>query len=151
MTIDYESHVQKALLGVIRGVLQQVKESGLPGEHHLYISFAPYCNGVKIAEYLKKSHPEELTIILQHQFWDLEVNDKTFSVTLSFNNVPERLTIPYAAITEFYDPSVKFGLKFNLQENTLLNSPDHSLNGGSASPAEDTNVVALDTFRNKKK
>jgi uncharacterized protein len=110
--IRYDSLAQDALRGVIRTVLRRVAVSGLPGEHHLYIAFDTQAGGVNISDRLKEQYPEEMTVVLQYQFWDLEVSENRFEVKLAFNNIPERLVIPFKAIKAFYDPSVQFGLQF---------------------------------------
>lgn len=111
--IRYDLLVQDAMRGVVRRVLGDVAASGyLPGEHHFTISFRTDAPGVKISRRLAEQWPQELTIILQHQFSNLEVDETGFGVTLSFRSIPEHLYIPYAAITGFYDPSVEFGLRF---------------------------------------
>lgn len=108
----YDQYVDEALRGVARRVLQDVARDGLAGNHHFYISFRTAAPGVSIPEYLRSRYPEEITIVLQHQFWGLEIEDKQFSVTVSFNKQNERLTVPFAALTAFVDPSVRFGLQF---------------------------------------
>lgn len=110
--IRYDVLAQEALRGVVRTVLQDAAANGLPGEHHFYISFDPRADGVKVSDRLRGQYPEEMTIILQHQFWDLIVNDDGFEVGLSFGGIPERLAIPFDAIKGFFDPSVQFGLQF---------------------------------------
>ena len=115
--IRYDILAQDALRGVLRKVLSEVAKTGLPGEHHFYITFDTRVAGVRVSSSLKARFPEELTIVLQHQFWDFKVTDKAFEVSLSFNNVPEHLRIPFAAIKSFFDPSVHFGLQFEPQED----------------------------------
>lgn len=110
--IRYDVMTQDALRGVVRSVLRQIAKSGLPGEHHLYIAFETRGRGVSVSDRLKDQYPDEMTIVLQHQFWDLEISQDRFEVKLSFNNIPERLVIPFSAIKAFYDPSVQFGLQF---------------------------------------
>ena len=110
--IDYPQLIDTAMRSVVREVLRDASKNGLPGEHHFFISFKTEFSGVSISEQLKKRYPEEMTIVLQHQFWDFKVEDNRFQVTLSFGGVPEKLVIPYAALTAFADPSVKFGLQF---------------------------------------
>jgi uncharacterized protein len=110
--IRYDLLTQQALRGVVRNVLTDAAKKGLPGEHHFYISFDTRAEGVRLSDRLKAQYPEQMTIILQHQFWDLEVDDAGFSVGLSFGGVPEKLHIPYEAIKGFFDPSVQFGLQF---------------------------------------
>lgn len=110
--IRYDVLVQQALRSVVRKVLADATKDGLPGTHHFYISFDTNAPGVKITPRLHDMYPEEMTIVLQHQFWDLIVSDTHFEVSLSFEKIPERLFVPFDAITGFFDPSVKFGLKF---------------------------------------
>lgn len=114
--IRYDVMVQEALLGVVRKVLQDAARFGLPGEHHFYVTFRSQGPGVKISSRLREKYPDEMTIVLQHQFWDLVVGDTHFEVGLSFGGVPEKLIVPYEALTGFYDPSVQFGLKFTPDE-----------------------------------
>lgn len=110
--IRYDVLAQEALRGVIRTVLTRVRKTGLPGEHHFYIAFDTNADGVSLSKRLREQYPDEMTIVLQYQFWDLLVADDRFEVKLSFNNMPERLVVPYAAIKAFFDPSVQFGLQF---------------------------------------
>lgn len=110
--IRYDLLIQNALKGVIRKVLMMVRDDGLPGEHRLYIAFDTTGAGVQISDRLKEQYPEEMTVVLQYQFWDLVVGDDRFEVKLSFSNVPERLVVPFDAVKAFYDPSVQFGLQF---------------------------------------
>jgi hypothetical protein len=110
--IRYDLLTQDALRSVVRHVLTDAAKSGLPGEHHFYISFFTQADGVKISPRLREQYPDEITIILQHQFRDLVVRDDVFEVGLFFGGVMERLTVPFAAIKGFFDPSVQFGLQF---------------------------------------
>ena len=110
--IRYDLLTQQALRGVVRNVLGEAAKKGLPGEHHFYISFDTRADGVRLSDRLKAQYPEQMTIILQHQFWDLEVDEDGFSVGLSFGGVPEKLQVPFEAIKGFFDPSVQFGLQF---------------------------------------
>jgi uncharacterized protein len=110
--IRYDVLTQNALRGVVREVLTQVQRDGLPGEHHLYIAFDTGADGVSISKRIKEQYPEEMTIVLQYQFWDLIVTNERFEVKLSFSNVPERLVVPFDAVKAFYDPSAQFGLQF---------------------------------------
>lgn len=112
-TINYENLAKEALRSVVHSVLKQVKEEGLPGEHHFYISFHTMAPGVKISNRIKAQYPKEMTIVLQHQYWDLKVEDEYFEVRLSFSNIPELLVIPYSAVKVFFDPSVPYGLQFD--------------------------------------
>jgi hypothetical protein len=113
-TIRYDILASEALRGIIRTVLQRVLKRGLPGDHHFYITFDTTASGAIISKRLKEQYPLEMTIVMQHQFWDLAVYDDRFEVKLSFNNVPERLVIPFSAIKSFVDPSVQFGFNPNL-------------------------------------
>jgi hypothetical protein len=110
--IRYDLLTQQALRGVVRNVLTEAAKKGLPGEHHFYISFDTRAEGVRLSDRLKAQYPEQMTVILQHQFWDLEVDEDGFSVGLSFGGVPEKLTVPFETIKGFFDPSVQFGLQF---------------------------------------
>src|SRR6266508_141544 len=110
--IRYDLLTQDALRGVVRQVLARVQRDGLPGEHHLYIAFDTGGDGVSVSKRLKEQYPEEMTIVLQYQFWDLQVSNDRFEVKLSFSNVPERLVVPFSAVKAFYDPSAQFGLQF---------------------------------------
>lgn len=113
----YDLLVQDALRGVVRKVLGDAARDGLPGEHHFYISFRTDAPGVKISSRLKEKYPADMTIVLQHQFWDLILTEASFEVGLSFSGVAERLFVPFSAVTGFFDPSVQFGLKFELAED----------------------------------
>lgn len=117
-TIDYPKLVEHALRHVVRDTLTLIAEHGLPGRHNIYITFLTDHPGVALADELKARYPTEMTIVLQHEFWGLDVGDQGFGVTLSFNNVSQRIEIPYEAITVFADPSVEFGLQFNLTERS---------------------------------
>jgi uncharacterized protein len=119
--IRYDVMVQDALIGVVRKVLQDAARVGLPGEHHFYVTFRSQAPGVKLSSRLREKYPEEMTIVLQHQFWDLIVGETTLEVGLSFGGVPERLVVPFDALTGFYDPSVQFGLKFTPDETQADN------------------------------
>jgi hypothetical protein len=114
--IRYDLLVQQALKGVIRRVLNDVLRDGLPGEHHFFISFRTHAPNVRLSQRLRDKYPDEMTIVLQHQFWDLGVTEHAFEVGLSFSGIPERLLIPFDAMTGFYDPSVQFGLKFEVAD-----------------------------------
>jgi hypothetical protein len=111
-TIDYEALHQEALRGLVRSVLTEVAKSGLPGEHHFYISYDVRSPGVGLSKRLREKYPTEMTIVLQHRFWDLSVNDDRFEVKLTFDGIPERLVVPFSAIKVFLDPSVRFVLHF---------------------------------------
>jgi hypothetical protein len=111
-TIDYETLTQDAMRGVVRTVLVQAAKSGLPGVHHFYISFDTGASGVVLSKRLKEKYPTEMTVVLQHRFWDLSVSDTGFEVKLTFDGIPERLVVPFAAIRVFFDPSVRYGMQF---------------------------------------
>jgi hypothetical protein len=127
-TLRYEKMVESALRGVVRQAISEVKQSGLPGDHHFYITFMTDFPGVQIPDYLRERYPGEMTIVLQYQFENLTVDDVTMGVTLSFNNIPERLTVPLAAITIFADPSVNFALQF--QSIAHMNDMGDEAGGG---------------------
>ena len=110
--IRYDLLTQQALRGVVHSVLTDTAKKGLPGDHHFYISFDTHAEGVRMSDRLRAQYPDEMTIILQHQFWDLKVGEEEFEVGLSFGGVPEKLTVPFEAINGFFDPSVQFGLQF---------------------------------------
>jgi hypothetical protein len=115
MTVDhirYDILTQDALRGVVRTVLEDAARNGLPGEHHFYVAFDTRADGVKLSQRMRTQYPEEMTVVLQHQFWDLVVTDDHFEVGLSFGGVPERVVVPFAAIKSFVDPSVQFGVQF---------------------------------------
>lgn len=114
--LRYDLMVQEALKGVVRKILTEAGRDGLPGDHHFYVTFRTGAPGVRLSQRLRDKHPEEMTIVLQHQFWDLNVSEHAFEVGLSFSGVPERLLVPFDALTTFFDPSVQFGLKFETQE-----------------------------------
>lgn len=152
----YDILAQEALRGVVRKVLAEVSRTGLPGDHHFFISFATRAPGVRISEELLKQYDKEMTIVLQNQFWDLKVTESSFEVGLSFNGQPEMLHIPFAAIKGFFDPSVQFGLQFD-----PATAPDErdaeeaaadaaTAEGGEAkAEASGEKVVSLDAFRKK--
>ena len=165
--LRYDRMVEDALRGVVRRALTEVGTQGLPGDHHFYLTFRTSEAGVEIAPALKAQYPKEMTIVLQHQFWGLEVNDDKFAVTLSFGGKHERLVVPYRAIVSFADPSVKFGLQFEsatgeegsaaTAESTGtkaitpkdLNDLPRVIEGDSASAKSGAQIVALDAFRKK--
>ncbi len=165
---DYESLVQESLRSVVRAALIQVAKGGLPGNHHFYISFRTDFPGVDLPDYLLEQYPEEITIVLQYEFWDLEVEEECFFVTLCFNDIHERLTIPFESIVSFVDPSVKFGLQFSptIHETATLTTlpvrekPKAKSKSKSKTKANSeavlseaakngSNVVILDAFRKK--
>ncbi len=138
--IRYEALVLDALRGVVRAVLQRVLKRGVPGDHHFFITFDTRAPGVGLSKRLKEQYPHEMTIVLQHQFWDLAVTEDRFEVRLSFNNIPERLIIPFSAVRIFQDPTVHFALALRPPEGqegeeglsgdlTLLPAPKGELTG----------------------
>ncbi len=114
-SLSYERMVEDALRGVLREALKITAAQGLPGQHHFYVTFDTTAPGVQIASSLRTLHPNEMTIVLQHQFWDLQVHEEHFEITLSFNGVSQRLVVPFAAVTAFADPHAKFGLQFHVE------------------------------------
>ncbi len=151
----YDHMVERALRGVVKTALEEVIKYGLDDEHHFYITFYTKHKGVSIPDYLRERYPNEMTIVLQHQFYDLEVDDKNFSVMLSFNNVPEKLSIPLDAVTIFADPSVNFALQFqplqdlDEEDNSDLDKDD-KLDLNIKDGEKTGQVISLDSFRNKK-
>ena len=140
--IRYDILAQQALRGVVRTVLADAAEKGLPGEHHFKITFATVAPGVRLSERMRAQYPETMTIILQHQFWDLVVGDDAFEVGLSFGGVPERLVVPFEAITAFYDPAVQFGFQFETVEAAALLDRGGSDQSAEAAPAAATRLAA---------
>jgi hypothetical protein len=122
--IRYDILAQDALRGVIRKVLSEVTRTGLPGNHHFFITFVTSAPGVRISSRLREKYPEQMTIVIQHQYWDLEVSETGFEVTLSFADVSEKLAIPYAAVRGFYDPSVNFELEFDVRPGAAAAIPE---------------------------
>ena len=131
--IDYPAILQDALRDAVRRVLTQVAEHGLPGEHHFFIGFRSQFPGVEVPRFLRDQYPEEISIILQNQFWGLEVDDDAFYVLLSFGGARQRLRVPFAALTTFTDPSAEFGLRFE----AAVPAPEET-----AAPAEEPKAVA---------
>lgn len=117
--IRYDILTQEALRNVVKKVLIEIGQTGLPGEHHFFISFDTRFPGVKISQRMLEQYPEEMTIVLQHQFWDLKINDNSFEVGLSFSDIPEKLHVPFSAIKGFFDPSVQFGLEFDVEREAV--------------------------------
>lgn len=137
--MNYSDMVEDALRGVVREAFKVVERQGLVGNHHFYISFRTTHPGVEIAPHLHAEHPHEMTIVMQHQYWGLEVDDEGFTVTLSFSGAHERLRVPFAAITAFADPGVQFGLQFTVSGGTVSALPGASVSkveqGSPAEPA----------------
>jgi hypothetical protein len=169
--IRYDVLARDALRGVLRRVLSDAAEHGLPGEHHFFITFLSTAEGVKLSPRLLAQYPEEMTVILQHQFWDLVVTEDRFEVGLSFGGIPERLVVPFNSIKSFFDPSVQFGLQFDPSESGAeapaanlpavaapsalpvpsppSASPAPENRDEPAKPSEGAEVVRLDRFRKK--
>ena len=161
--IRYDVLAQEALRGLVRKVISEVAKTGLPGEHHFFITFDTRHPGVRISSRLKAEYPNEMTVVLQHQFWDLNVTESTFEVGLSFKGIPERLLVPFRAITSFADPHASFGLKFDPPaENAaaaagepatlpvaLAQEPAPGEEPAPAAEAGTGDVVSLDAFRKK--
>lgn len=116
-SLNYDRMVEDALRGVVRAALEHTHEHGLLGDHHFYLTFRTQAPGVAMPDFLRERYPEEMTLVVQHQFWELTVGDDAFGISLSFDNQLAELTIPYAALSAFVDPSVKFGLQFNVEES----------------------------------
>jgi hypothetical protein len=150
---DYPKMVETALRGVVREALARTEHDGLRGAHHFYVSFRTRAQGVVLPDHLLAKYPEEMTIVLQHQFWGLEVRDRDFSVTLSFQSKPEQLTIPFAAITGFADPSAKFGLQFEAAAapppETVALPAKIAAEEPAQQPRQAAEVVTLDKFRKR--
>jgi hypothetical protein len=155
--IPYDEVVQEALRAVIGRVLSKVADEGLPGAHHFYIAFKTAHPDAVVPKWLHEKYPDEMTIVIQNRFWDLKVHADRFEVGLSFNQRPERLVVPYAAVVGFVDPSVNFALQFQVQEGdgepdappTPDNEPDDDTPTPSAPAGGPGNVVSLDRFRKK--
>jgi uncharacterized protein len=133
--IRYDLLAQEALRGVVRTVLGDAASNGLPGDHHFYITFDTRTDGVRLSPRMLEQYPKEMTIVLQHQFWDLVITEIGFEVGLSFGGIPERLVVPFAAIKGFFDPSVQFGLQF--EEIGEAGAPGEEPEDESALPAAD--------------
>jgi len=175
--IRYDILAQAALRGVVRTVLADAAKKGLPGEHHFKITFSTVASGVRLSDRMRNRYPQEMTIVLQHQFWDLAVSEEIFEVGLSFGGVAERVTVPFDAVTAFYDPAVQFGFQFEVIEgiaagdacaalqapeksSAAANHPAREQNKPESLPAPETaistattegggEVVRLDRFRKK--
>ncbi len=170
----YDQLAQNALRGVVREALRKVEKSGLPGDHHFYIAFNTRHPGVDIGERLAKRYPREMTIVIQHQFWDLAIHEDHFQVSLNFDHVPEKLVIPFSAVKGFLDPAVQFGLQFEVVPTEADVAPETTARkpakatrpvtkgkapapepAAEATPEPDAeqpgqpNVVSLDAFRKK--
>jgi len=136
--IRYDILAQEALRGVVRRVLMDTAKNGLPGEHHFYISFDTRADGVRLSPRMLAQYPAEMTVVLQHQFWDLVVTESGFEVGVSFGGVPERLAVPFAAVKAFFDPSVQFGLQFEEMADAEARASEH---GQDAAAAKDPDAA----------
>jgi uncharacterized protein len=170
----YDQLAQNALRGVVRDALRKVEKSGLPGDHHFYIAFNTRYPGVNIGERLAERYPREMTVVLQHQFYNLIVTEERFQVELSFDNIPEKLIVPFASVKGFLDPAVQFGLQFEVanvegfeqsddaksakssvkstsaKSSEKTHNPDLENSDDETSPTNDgPKVVSLDAFRKK--
>lgn len=174
-SIDYPGMIDAAMRGVAREALIHVDKFGLPGDHHFFISFQTDYPGVSISPQLKARYPENITIVVQHQFWDLKISKEKFSIMLSFNNIPEKLVVPFDALTAFADPSIKFGLQFhgkkltpaplaaaepdepvacpvtgrNGQEKPPMAAFDEESPSEETTAANDEKVISLEAFRKR--
>jgi hypothetical protein len=157
--IRYDVLAQEALRGLVKKVISEVAQTGLPGEHHFFVTFDTRHPGVRISSRLKAQYPTEMTVVLQHQFWDLTVSDSAFEVGLSFKGVPEKLLVPFRAINSFVDPHASFGLKFDPQPESAPAEEQAATPAeaapepvGTDRPATEPGaaaVVSLDAFRKK--
>jgi hypothetical protein len=165
--LPYQEWIDQALRDVVRRALRHACEFGLPLQHHFYITFRTQAEGVEVSPRLKAQHPEEMTIVLQHQFWDLDVDEEAFSVTLKFGGKRDRLRVPFQAITAFADPAIQFGLQFKHtpaagEAETPGDGKDKGKDGekeAADAPAQAQkeaesahkpgSVIPLDTFRKK--
>ncbi len=174
-TIDYPGMIDHAMRDVVRQALIHIERYGLPGEHHFFISFQTNYPGVTISPQLKARYPQEITIVIQHQYWDLKIAQDHFSLMLSFNNIPEKLVVPFDALTAFADPSIKFGLQFHGKkfaahpvpksgaeekvacpatgktggEKPPMASFEEEASKEDSAPANDAKVVSLESFRKR--
>ncbi len=162
--IGYQALTDSALRGVVRDALRRIEKSGLIGAHHFYLTFKTHFEGVDIPDFLKEQYPDEMTIIIQHQYWALKVKDDYFEVTLTFKKLPAPLHIPFDALTAFFDPGVQFGLQFRSEGEAAKAGPvvvptaDAGSEAAPEPPAPPQpekpasapgEVVSLDSFRKK--
>jgi hypothetical protein len=164
--IDYPAMIDNAMRSVVRTAISQVAEHGLPGDHHFFVSFLTTHPDVDVSPAIMARYPEEMTVVIQHQYWDLQVHKDHFSLMLSFNNIPEKLVIPFAALTAFADPSIKFGLQFHSrdweEDEEEVHCPATGKTGRELPPeasfdedppsetkeiANDTKVISIDAWR----
>lgn len=150
--LDYHHMVQKALRRVLREALEVAATEGLPGEHHFYVSFRTRAPGVVVPAFLAERYPEEVTVVIQHQYWELDVGDEGFGVTLAFDAARQRVAVPWEAVTAFIDPAAEFALRFQSVEEARGQAEtgdggDEGTASGSADPTAD--VVNIRSFRKK--
>ncbi len=149
--IDYGNLMHTAMRGLIKTVLNEVAEHGLPGAHHFFITFDTRQDGVELADWLRQRYPDEMTVVMQHWFENLEVGEDGFSITLNFGDTPEPLYIPYLAIKTFVDPSVEFGLRFESPDDEddadLITEESIEVEVEEPDQPHDADVVSLDSFR----
>jgi hypothetical protein len=147
--LQYDEMVQKALLSVVKEALEEVSAGGLPGNHHFYIRFRTDHPKARVPDFLRKQHPEEVMIVIQHQFWNLQVFRDEFCVDLSFNGIQETLTIPFSSLIAFVDPSVKFALQFtpSFDDDPNPEMPENDVS--KSRPTGDGKIISLDSFRKK--
>ncbi|MCE6959069.1 ClpXP protease specificity-enhancing factor SspB [Cereibacter sphaeroides] len=149
-SIDYGNLMHRAMRSLIQSVLEDVSEHGLPGAHHFFITFDTTHPEVEMADWLRARYPQEMTVVLQHWFENLNVDDHGFSVTLNFGNQPEPLVIPFDAVRTFVDPSVEFGLRFETHDDEDEEDEtegEEDPDGDDEPPRHDAQVVSLDKFR----
>jgi hypothetical protein len=152
--IDYPAILQEALRDAVRRILEQVAEHGLPGEHHFFIGFRTRFPGVEVPRFLREQYPEEITIVLENQFWGLEVDPQAFSVLLSFGGSRQRLRVPFAALTTFTDPPAEFGLRFQEAgapepEAASAETSQPAAAAAPAAPAREGEVIRFDPSRRR--
>ena len=151
--IDYQQIAREALRDVVRRVLARTAAEGLPGEHHFYLTFDTHHPGVELSESIRNVYPNEMTIVLQHQFWDLEVDEESFAVTLRFGGAKQRVSVPFAALKTFVDPAAEFGLNLELVDEQVEEDPQTKDTVATEQEKLDTSgggdVVSIDRFRKK--
>lgn len=147
--IGYDALARDALRGVVKSALGRAAEDGLPGGHHFYITFRTQAPGVNLDPTLIEKYPSEMTIVLEHQYWELGVTDEDFEVTLRFDGIPKYLSVPFAAVTQFHDPSVGFRLRFETAEEVANRAEDEDETVAPEPERASGEVVSLDAFRKK--
>lgn len=153
----YDIMTREALRDVVRQALVRASSDGLPGAHHFYITFKTRAEGVDLDPSLLEKYPDEMTVVLEHQFWDLDVDETAFEVTLKFNGIPKYLKVPFDSVVQFHDPSVGFTLRFERAEDeadaedapALASAPSPEVAAKAKEAADGAEVVSLDAFRKK--